>query len=146
MKRRRRGDFDPHVTPEGADFDELQDLGFKLDPPDDTYSDQPDSSSTIGGRRGEQEYGIKGGAADEYVTHDLSLDDIIPDVDVPYDEDALDENDESEMPTMSEWSAEHAVKDEEYISDEHAPLEEEAESLVKGKERGKREERKKKPG
>jgi len=43
---------------EGDDFREMKELGFELESPQDTYSDQPGSGSTIGGVRGEQEYGI----------------------------------------------------------------------------------------
>ncbi len=115
MKRLKR-ERNRHGTREGADFEELQDLGFRLNPPDDTFSDQPDSSGTIGGRRGQQEFGIEGGVAGEDMKRDRDLAAVY----VPYDEDNLDENDEGEVPTMSEWSAEHAAEDEDFISDEYA--------------------------
>jgi hypothetical protein len=47
------------------DFERLTKQGFELRPPVDEYSYQPDSGSTIGGLRGEQEYGIAGGPAND---------------------------------------------------------------------------------
>lgn len=38
--------------------DELQEMGFELEQPQDEFSYQPDSGGTIGGARGKQEYGI----------------------------------------------------------------------------------------
>lgn len=45
--------------------DTLRKLGFGLEHPPDDYSDQPSSSGRIGGVRGQQEYGIEGGVAQE---------------------------------------------------------------------------------
>lgn len=47
------------------DATRMRDLGYELRAPVDEYSDQPDSGSSIGGIRGQQEYGISGGIADE---------------------------------------------------------------------------------
>src|SRR5690606_19280476 len=50
---------------ESNQFTKLQKIGLELDPPVDEFSEQPGSSSAIGGRRGQQEYGITGGIAQE---------------------------------------------------------------------------------
>ncbi|MBN8547881.1 MAG: BON domain-containing protein [Deltaproteobacteria bacterium] len=50
---------------EGEEFRKLRKAGLELRPPVDEYSEQPSSGSAIGGRRGAQEYGIEGGAAQE---------------------------------------------------------------------------------
>lgn len=57
---------------ETDEFGQLRKLGFKLPPAVDELSEQPASGGLIGGRRGEQECGIKGGAAQED-SHDRDL-------------------------------------------------------------------------
>jgi len=42
-----------------SEFNALKKIGFEFVPPQDEFSYQPDSGSSIGGKRGRQEYGIK---------------------------------------------------------------------------------------
>ncbi len=53
-------------TSEGRQSNTLQDLGLAHDVPVADCSDQPDSGSRIGGLRGVDEFGIEGGAAEEW--------------------------------------------------------------------------------
>jgi osmotically-inducible protein OsmY len=50
---------------EGKEAERLRKLGFEFESPVDDYSYQPDSGSRIGGLRGRQEYGIRGGVSSE---------------------------------------------------------------------------------
>jgi osmotically-inducible protein OsmY len=58
MKKRR--------TSEGRQSNALQDLGIGQDVPIADFSDQSDSGGRIGGTRGVDEFGIEGGAAEEW--------------------------------------------------------------------------------
>jgi osmotically-inducible protein OsmY len=69
---------------EAEEFEALQKIGFELRAPQDEFSYQPDSSSSIGGIRGKQEYGIETdydaeGKADQIIeaSDSLSLEDKI---------------------------------------------------------------------
>ena len=103
-KPRRRRDE------EGREFNELRKIGFEFKAPVDTYSMQPDSSSTIDGIRGEQEYGIAGGVSTEPGQSPETI---------PHEESRVLSEDD-----MSEWTMEHAGETEEYLEEEereHSP-------------------------
>lgn len=53
---------------ESESFNRLKREGFEFEAPEDEYSEQPASSSHIGGVEGRQEFGIEGGVADEEQT------------------------------------------------------------------------------
>lgn len=57
---------------EADEYNALKKIGFELRAPVDEFSQQPSSGGVIGGRRGDQEFGITGGIAPED-SHDKNL-------------------------------------------------------------------------
>ena len=84
------------------EFDRLKKIGFEFEAPQDEPSYQPDSSSTVNGEIGKQEYGI----------------DVV--LDAQGDENRhMEEADKTENPTTpipgeSEWSQKHRLPDESF--------------------------------
>lgn len=98
---------------EKEDFEKLQKLGFELNPPVDRFSDQPDSGSSIGGIRGEQEYGILGGIASEEVENAPPEDDEAAG-DLVFETEEVPKSAPLEsIGGVSEYTAEHAMAEEE---------------------------------
>lgn len=118
MKRRNKDDPAPESS-------KLDDAGRRLNRKSNNgaanvYNSQPDSSSVIGGHRGEQEYGVEGSVvedAEHEIVANPGAEDGEQELDfkrepLPYGE--MDRG----FPGISEWSAERGLTPEDEIIDE----------------------------
>ena len=99
-------------------FNNLKKLGFAFSSIDGEFTSQPDSSGTVGGLIGMQEYGIIAGVSIEELVRssETAVDDVAIDEAVELDiEEQLFIDPEGDFGVTSEWTTQHALEEQDIV-------------------------------